>query len=128
MPLTRRHPIVTLIRKDLIQKEQLKASSMLVPMETEDSLRRGAIMVVTKKIGLICADLLYHKTKNIILLLCTPTVLIYNCELGIINSSEFFVQENSGIRVMYSQSIFFLVRCGGRLPHEVLRTPCFIFL
>ena len=28
--------------------------------------------------------------KNILLLLCTPVVLIYNSELGIIASSEFF--------------------------------------
>ena len=76
-------------RKDLTQKEWSKAISMLVAMETEDSLRRYAIMVITHKIGLACADLLYHKTKNIILLLCTPMVLIYNHELGIINASEF---------------------------------------
>ena len=76
--------------------------SMLVAMETEDGLRSGAIMVIAKKIGLAFADLLYHKTKNIILLLCTPTVLIYNRELGIINSSEFFQQKNSGRRVVYS--------------------------
>ena len=29
---------------------------MLVAMETKDSLRRGAIMVVTQKIGLACAE------------------------------------------------------------------------
>ena len=34
-----------------MQKEQSKAISMLVAMETEDSLRRGAIMVVTKKLA-----------------------------------------------------------------------------
>ena len=76
-------------RKDLMQKEQSKAISVLVAMETKDGLRRGVIMVVAKRIGLAHADLLYQ-TKNIILLLCTPTVLIYNHELGIINSSEFF--------------------------------------
>ena len=70
-----------------MQKEQSKAISMLVAMETEDSLRRGAIMVIAKKIGLAHADLLYHKTNNIILLLSTPMVLIYHHELGIINSS-----------------------------------------
>ena len=32
-----------------MQKEQAKAISMLVAMETKDSSRRGAIMVVTKK-------------------------------------------------------------------------------
>ena len=77
-------------RKDLIQKEQSKVISMLVAMETKDGLRRGAIMVIAQKIGLACADLLYHKTENIILLLCAPTVLIYNHELGIINSSEYY--------------------------------------
>ena len=39
---------------------------MLVAMETEDGLRKGAIiMVVAKKFGLAHADLLYHKTNNI---------------------------------------------------------------
>ena len=43
-----------------------------------------------QKIGLAHADLLYHKTKNILSLLCTSMVFIYNSELGIIISSEFF--------------------------------------
>ena len=38
-------------RKDLMQKVWSKAISMLVAMETKDSLRRGAIMVVTKKLA-----------------------------------------------------------------------------
>ena len=38
-------------RKDLTQKEQTKAISMLVAMETEDGLRRGAIMVIAKKLA-----------------------------------------------------------------------------
>ena len=62
---------------------------MVVDMETEDGLRRCAIMVIAKKIRLACADLLYLKCKNILLLLCTPLVLIYNSELGIIISSDF---------------------------------------
>ena len=33
---------------------------MLVAMETEDSLRRGAIMVITKKIGLAHAEQKAH--------------------------------------------------------------------
>ena len=33
---------------------------MLVAMETEDSLRRGAIMVVTKKVDLACAEQKAH--------------------------------------------------------------------
>ena len=32
-----------------MQKEQSKVISVLVAMETEDSLRRGAIMVIAKK-------------------------------------------------------------------------------
>ena len=63
---------------------------MLVDMETEDGLKRHAVMVVAEKIGLAHADLLYYKCKNILLLLCTPVVLIYNSELGVIISSEFF--------------------------------------
>ena len=43
-------------RKDLMQKEQSKAISMLVAMETKDGLRRGAIMVATKKFGLPYAE------------------------------------------------------------------------
>ena len=34
---------------------------MLVDMETEDGLKRRAVIVVTEKIGLACADLLYYK-------------------------------------------------------------------
>ena len=63
---------------------------MLVDVQTEDGLKRHAIMVITKKIGLAHADLLYYRTKNILFLLCTPMVLIYNSELGIIICSEFF--------------------------------------
>ena len=47
-------------RKDLMQKEQLKVISMLVAMETEDGLRRGAIMVIAKKIGLAHAEQKAH--------------------------------------------------------------------
>ena len=75
---------------NLMKKEQSKVISMVVDMETEDSLKRRAIMVIAKKIWLAWADLLYYKHKNTLLLLCTPVVLIYNSELGIIISSEFF--------------------------------------
>ena len=57
-----------------MQKEQSKVISILVAVETEDSMRRGAIMAIAKKIGLAHSDLLYHKTNNIILLLSTPTL------------------------------------------------------
>ena len=69
-----------------MEKEQSKVISMLVDMETEDGLKRCAIA----KIGLAHADLLYYKTKDILFLLCSSMVLIYNSELGIIISSEFF--------------------------------------
>ena len=49
------------------QKEWLKAISMVVDIETEDGLKRHAVMVVTKKIQLAHADLLYYKRKNILL-------------------------------------------------------------
>ena len=39
-----------------MQKEQLKAISILVAIETKDGLRRGAIMVIAKKFGLACAE------------------------------------------------------------------------
>ena len=84
-----------------MQKEWLK-----VIKETEDSLKRHAIMVITKKIGLAHADLLYHKTKNILFLLCTPIVLIYNSELGIINSSECFCAKKLQKKCYVLPSIF----------------------
>ena len=34
---------------------------MVVDMETEDSLKRHAVMVIAQKIWLACADLLYYK-------------------------------------------------------------------
>ena len=36
---------------NLMQKEQSKAISMLVEMETEDSLKRHAVMVIAKKLA-----------------------------------------------------------------------------
>ena len=68
---------------------------MLVDMETEDGPKRRAVMVVAEKIGLPRADLLYYKCKNFLLLLCTPVVLIYNSELGVIISSEFFSRKET---------------------------------
>ena len=59
---------------NLTKKEWSKVISMVVDMETKDSLKRCAIMVVVKKIQLACEDLLYYKCKNILLLLCTPVV------------------------------------------------------
>ena len=49
--------------------------SMVVDMETEDSLKRHAIMVIAQKIQLARADLLYYKCTNILVLLCTPVGL-----------------------------------------------------
>ena len=66
---------------------------MLVDMETKDGLKRCAVMVIAQKIVLEHADLLYYKTKNIHFLLCTSMVLIYNSELGIIISLEFFCRK-----------------------------------
>ena len=54
------------------KKEWSKAISMVVDMETEDGLKRHAVMVVAKKIWLAHANLIYYKDKNILLLLCTP--------------------------------------------------------
>ena len=76
-----------------MQKERSKVISMLVDMETEDGLKRHAVMIIAKKIGLVCADLLYYRTNNIHFLLCTSTVLIYNSELSIIISSDFFCRK-----------------------------------
>ena len=68
---------------------------MVVDMETKDSLKRRAVMVIAKKIGLACADLLYYRTNNIHFLLCTSMILIYNSELGVIISSEFFSRKET---------------------------------
>ena len=62
MPLTRVPPCDPR-SNSLTQKEWLKVISMLVDTEPEDGLKRGAIMVVAKKIGMAHADLLYHKIK-----------------------------------------------------------------
>ena len=56
-----------------MQKEWLKAISMLVDMETEESLKRGAIMVVTKKLAWHVQTYSTIKLK-IFFLLCTPMV------------------------------------------------------
>ena len=91
---------------------------MVVDMETEDSLKRCAVMVVAKKFQLACTDLLYYKHKNILLLLCTPVVLIYNSELGLIIFSEFFCTKklwkkcyllpSSFIYLFYLGNLFFI--------------------
>ena len=95
-----------------MQKERLKAISMVVDIETEDSLKRRAIMVVAKTIWLAHADLVYYKHKNILLLLCTPVLLIYNSELGLIISSEFFCAKKLRKKHYLLPSIFiyFLLR------------------
>ena len=49
-------PPCDLKSNNLTQKDQSKVISMLVAMETEDGLRRGAIMGITKKFGLACAE------------------------------------------------------------------------
>ena len=68
---------------------------MVVDMETKGGFKRRAIMVIAIKIWLAHANLLYYKSKNILFLLCTPMVLIYNSELGIIISSEFFSRKET---------------------------------
>ena len=55
-----------------------------------------------QKIGLACANLLYYKTKKIHFLLCTSMVLIYNSELGIIISSEFFSWKETLEEVLFT--------------------------
>ena len=69
---------------------------MIVDMETEDGLKRRAVMVVAKKNWLAHAKLLYYKDKNIY-------VLLLNRELGLSISSGFFSRKKI---VIYSPSIF----------------------
>ena len=104
-----------------MQKEWLKVISMLVDMETEDCPKRGAIMVIAKKMAWHAQT---YSTIELFFLLCTPTVLIYNCELGIIISSEFFGARKLWKKdyVLPSILMLFLVRCGRKLPHEVFKT------
>ena len=73
-----------------MQKEWLKVISMLVAMETKDGLRRGAIMVVAKTIGLACAEQKVHVSWAQLIL------------------QNFFIQNNSRRRVMYSLVSSFL--------------------
>ena len=75
---------------------------MLVDMETEDGPKRRAVMVVAEKIFLPRADLLYYKCKNFLLLLCTPVVLTYNSELGVIISSEFFPRKETPEEALFT--------------------------
>ena len=63
---------------------------MLVDMETKDGLKRRAIMVITKKLAWHMQTYSTIKLKIFFSLLCTPMVLIYNSELGIIICSDFF--------------------------------------
>ena len=90
------------ISNNQTQKERSKAISMLVDMETEDGLKRRAVMVVAEKIGLPRTDLLYYKCKNFLLLLCTPVILIYNNELGLIISSEFFSRKETPEEALFT--------------------------
>ena len=60
---------------NLTKKELSMAISMVVDMETEDGLKRRAVMVIAKKIRLAHADLLYYKCTDILVLLCTPVGL-----------------------------------------------------
>ena len=91
---------------NLMQKELSRAILMLVDMETEDGLKRHVIMIITQKIGLAHADLLYYKTKNIRFRLCTPMVLIYNSELGVIICSEFFSYKETLEEALCAPSIY----------------------
>ena len=90
---------------DPMKIEWSNVISMVVDMETEDGLKRGAVMVITKKTGLACADLLDYRTNNIHFLLCTSMVLIYN---------SFFAQTNSRRSVIYS-TVFILIFYFGNL-------------
>ena len=116
------------ISNNQAQKERSKAISMFVDMETEDGLKRRAVMVVAEKIGLARADLLYYKCKNILLLLCTPLVLIYNSELGVIISSELFPRKrNSGRSVIYSLVVLFIFLLRQYICYLIVLLRQFIF-
>ena len=71
-------------RKELMRKEQLAVVSMLVAMKTDNSLRRGAIMFITKKFGMAHFTVyhLWERAKRA-------------HELGIINSPEFILHKKT---------------------------------
>ena len=69
---------------------------MVVDMETEDGLKRRAVMVVAKKIWLAHANLFYYKV-----FFCY--VLLLNRELGLSISSGCISRKKI---VIYSPSIF----------------------
>ena len=75
---------------------------MLVDMETEDGLKRHAVMVIAEKIGRPTLLLLYNETKNIHFLLCTSMVLIYNSVLSIIISSEYFSRKETPEEALFT--------------------------
>ena len=64
--------------------------SMLVDMETEDGLKRHAIMVVTKKLAWHMQTYSTIKLKIFSFSYVLLWFLIYNSEFSKINSSEFF--------------------------------------
>ena len=64
-------------------------------------------MVVTKKLAWHMQTYSTIKLK-IFFLLCTPTALIYNGELGVINSSEFFCAKKLQKKGYVLPSIFIL--------------------
>ena len=75
-------------------------------METEGSLKRRAVMVITKTFSWHVQTYCTINIKNILLLLCTPVVLIYNSELGLIISSEFFSHKETLEEALFTSSSF----------------------
>ena len=67
------------------KKEQSKVISMVVDMETEDGLKRHAVMVIAKKFGWLVQT--YSSIKIKIFFFCYE--LLLNHELGLSISSEF---------------------------------------
>ena len=75
---------------NLTKKEQSKVISMVVDMETEDGLKRRAVMVVAKKIGWHIQTYSTINIKYSAIVMYSCGFNIYNIELGLIISSEFF--------------------------------------
>ena len=64
-------------KKDLTKNEHLEAVSMLVMMATEDHLKRGSVMAVTRRLNMACSTI-YRLWEQAV---CT-------CAMGIIDSPE----------------------------------------
>ena len=91
-----------------MRKEWLAVVSIiLVTMKTDDGLRRGAIMFITKKFGIVCCTVyhLWERAKTACDLGIINSPAFTSCDLGIINSPAFTSCQKTleeGLRIQLS--------------------------